>query len=110
MAKNWDAVAEAINTRLDELQMTQNELSIKSGVSTATLRELQHNRNPRRRTGRLLEAVSVALDWPPSHLGSIVDGAPAGTLPQGDLVAEVHRLGSELAALQHRVRDLEARL
>ncbi|MFC7612322.1 helix-turn-helix domain-containing protein [Actinokineospora soli] len=43
MSKDWQAVADAINARLDELEMTQKELADRSGVSVATLRQLQKN-------------------------------------------------------------------
>lgn len=109
MVRNWDAVAEAINTRLDELQMTQNELAIKSGVSTATLRELQRNKNPRRRSERLLEAVSTALGWTPSHLSVVADGGSVGAPGGVDVLAQLGELRGELAALRERVDRMERR-
>jgi transcriptional regulator with XRE-family HTH domain len=109
MSRNWDAVADSINTRLDELQMTQNELAIKSGVSTATLRELQHNRNPRRRNARLLEAISTALGWTPSYLSMVADGGPVTSPSEADVTAALDELRTELAALRKRVDRIERR-
>lgn len=104
MGKNWDAVADAINTRMDELQMTQQELAHASSVSPATLRELQHNRNPRKRSSRLLSAISVALDWPSSHLEYVADGsAPAEDADR------LSQLEAAVVDLQERVQKLEDR-
>jgi uncharacterized protein YceH (UPF0502 family) len=109
MGKDWDAVAEAINTRLDELQMTQQELSISSGVSTATLRELQHNRNPRRRSNRLLEAISTGLRWPAGHLARVLEGGTGSGHVEADLRAELDQLRGEVSALRERMDVLEGR-
>jgi transcriptional regulator with XRE-family HTH domain len=108
MAANWAAVAEAINTRLEELDMTQQELAVKSGVSTATLRELQHNRNPRKRSTRLLEAVSKALRWPAGHLGDVLDGgAEEPWAGSSDLHRAVDQLRADVDALTARLEALE---
>jgi transcriptional regulator with XRE-family HTH domain len=98
VAKDWDAVAAAINTRLAELEMTQQELATAANVSTATLRELQQNRNPRRRSPRLLEAVSVGLKLPAERLGEVADG----------FLAEAGR--DRVAVLEAEVKSLRARL
>lgn len=105
MGKDWDAVATAINTRLAELDLTQRELSERSGVSTATLRQLQNNYEPRRRSPRLLSAVSEALRWPAGHLAQVLEGeAPEA---EADLRAEVLRLRQEVAELRERLGVLE---
>jgi transcriptional regulator with XRE-family HTH domain len=102
VGKDWDAVAEAINTRLDELEMTQQELAASSGVSTATLRELQQNKSPRRRSPRLLAAVSTALRWPAGHLAEVaVGGAGVG---ESDRLAA---LEAEVNRLRERVQKIE---
>jgi transcriptional regulator with XRE-family HTH domain len=102
VAKDWDAVAEAINTRLAELEMTQTELATKSRVSPATLRQIQHG-VPKRRSPRTLADISEALSWPSDHLERVSEGAPpAGG---GDRVT---RLEAELNALRARVDALES--
>lgn len=102
MAKDWDAVASAINTRLAELEMTQTELSSTSRVSTATLRQIQHG-VVKKRSPRTLADISEALGWPSAHLERVADGAPnpAST----DRVAQ---LETEVAALRARVDALES--
>ena len=52
MSKDWQAVSDAISTRLDELEMTQAELSHRAGVALETVRELHRNLKPRRRSPR----------------------------------------------------------
>lgn len=110
MTGDWAAVAEAINTRMDELGMTQQDLSVTSGVSTATLRELQHNRNPRRRSSRLLEAVARALHWPAGHLGRVLEEGKAVTaeaLAAPELRREVERLRQDVTELKTRMDAFE---
>jgi transcriptional regulator with XRE-family HTH domain len=110
MGTEWVAVAEAINTRLDELGMTQNELAVRSGVSTATLRELQHNRNPRRRSKRLLEAVSQGLRWPAGHLSRVLGGDVDTGTGADDWRAEVGELRDELRDVQRQLGELNQRV
>ncbi|QWF79767.1 XRE family transcriptional regulator [Amycolatopsis sp. CA-230715] len=104
MSRNWDQVASAITTRLAELEMTQQELANRSKVSTATLRELSHNRNPRRRSDRLLRAISVALQWPSDHLAQVADGELSASSPD-----RLTALETEVARLSERVRMLESK-
>jgi len=77
LEENWRAVASAINARMVELPMTQRELADRSGVSVATLRELQHATAARKRSDRTLAAVSDALGWPEGYLKAVLNsGAP----------------------------------
>jgi transcriptional regulator with XRE-family HTH domain len=78
--ENWQAVAGAINARMAELPLTQKELAERSGVSVATLRELQHAKAGRRRSARTLAAISLALGWPDGYLQARLTG---GTVPGG---------------------------
>ncbi|KAA1030128.1 helix-turn-helix transcriptional regulator [Pseudonocardia sp. EV170527-09] len=98
---DWQAVASAMNTRMAELDVTQVDLSRRSGVSVATLRTLQSGES-RRRSPRTLSAVSEALGWPSGHLTAVAEGRP----PQ--------EVGSSAAptaeALHLAVQALEARL
>lgn len=108
MGKDWDAVAKAINTRMDELDMTQQELAVASGVSTATLRELQHNKNPRRRSVRLMEAISSALSWPPAHLSRVLEEGVSVPGDEKSIRGELHELRDEVTELRARIEALES--
>lgn len=99
MAKDWQAVADAINTRMAELQMTQTELAQRSQVSVATLRQMQ-KAEPKRRGSRTLAAISEALRRPPGWLESLADGGPTRGWEAPDRVA----------ALEATVADLAVRL
>jgi transcriptional regulator with XRE-family HTH domain len=99
---DWAAVAEAINTRLAELKMTQQELAQRSGVSVATLRQLQRNYQPKRRSPRTLAAISEGLRWPSQHLSRVLEGAEP-LKPRG----EVETLRAAVEELSSRVVKLE---
>lgn len=81
--ESWQAIADAINTRMTELDISQRELADRSGVSVATLREIQHATANRRRSARTLAAISRALNWPDNHLAGVLgrQGRGAGTSP-----------------------------
>ncbi len=106
MAEDWTAVARAISDRLAELRATQMEVAAKARISLTTLRELQHNINPRRRRPQTLVALSEALDWPADYLAKVLHGEDAQ--PHGD---EKHDpvLGS-LAAIERELGDLRQRV
>lgn len=106
MGQGWEAVAAAINARLEELGMTQVDLSLRSGVSVATLRQLQHNDRPRRRSPRTLAAVSEGLGWPKTHLTRILEGATADT-EQLNLAEEIRAIRTELGDLRSRIEAVE---
>lgn len=108
MGKDWEAVAAAINARLSELDMTQRELAERSGVSTATLRQLQNNYGPRRRSPRLLAAISETLHWPAGHLAAVLEGSGEATTDVRSLRADVDDLRRALDDLGSRVAALEA--
>lgn len=106
---NWDAVSEAVRSRIAELGITQKELAAQSGVSESTIRQLQNNYGPRRRNRRTLEDLSRSLRWPGDHLARILDGVAAHTRPEisDSLLAEVAELRSRVADLTSRVEALE---
>lgn len=112
MAKDWDAVAEAISARLVELEMTQAELASRAGVALMTVRELQHNLTPRRRSPRTLNAVSEALGWPPDRITQILDGDATGGAEEVDrsLRDELDGVRRELSAVVERLDALEQRM
>lgn len=101
MSKDWDAVAEAINTRLAELDMTQAELASKSTVSPATLRQIQHGVS-KKRSPRTLAAISEALGWPSQHLQDVASGSAS---PNGQ--DRVSRIETSIAHLSDRVERIE---
>lgn len=74
MSEDWPSVARAISHRLTELGMRQRELADRSHVSQAIIRELQHNTAQRRRSARMLEALSLTLSWHPDHLSAVLSG------------------------------------
>jgi transcriptional regulator with XRE-family HTH domain len=110
MSQDWGAVADAINTRMEELQLTQQELAGRAQVSVALLRQLQRNYAPRKRSPRTLEAISVALKWPAGRLMEISNGQTETSPddPVDALRAEFADLRAEVDDLRQRVEDLAA--
>jgi len=109
-ADDWDAVATAISGRLSETRMTQMEVASRAKVSLTTIRELQHNLNPRRRRPQTLSAVSEALGWPAGYLAQLLRREAAE--PHADESADptltvLARLEREVAALRDRVERIE---
>lgn len=110
---DWDAVALAIQNRLTETRVTQMDVASRAKVSLTTLRELQHNLNPRRRRPQTLSAISEALGWPPGYLTQVLHGEPAQ--PHADEVADpvlatLSGLDQEVRALRVRVDEIERQL
>jgi DNA-binding XRE family transcriptional regulator len=92
MTGDWEAVGNSIKALRDEHGWTQQELSERSGVSLATIRNTE--RALGRRTRRTLEDLSRALRVPEGYLSDILTGhashspcsvgsspAPAGQRP-----------------------------
>lgn len=104
MARDWAAVARAIRTRMDELDMTQAELIQRSRLSHMTVRELQLGTAQRRRSPQVLAAASEALGWPADHLQAISEGRNP---PDPDADDPVLR---ELAQLKETVDTVLTRL
>jgi transcriptional regulator with XRE-family HTH domain len=114
VAKDWDAVARAIDGRIRERGLTQAELAASAHVSLETVRELRSNLRPRRRHPRVLAAVSEALGWPTDHLASVLEGesgaSPAGGQSADEMRSEIARLGQEVKSLAGRLETVERRL
>lgn len=113
MSEDWDAVGKAITGRLAELQMTQLDLAAASGVSPATIREIQYNKLARRRSPRTLEALSEALSWPSGYLGQVLSGVVAEPHPDeatDRVLRELTAVHDELRSLRDRVVKLEKRI
>ncbi|WP_026197267.1 helix-turn-helix transcriptional regulator [Sciscionella marina] len=101
MQENWEAVAEAINTRMGELDLSQQDLAVRSQVSSATLRGIQRNYGTYRPSRRTLAAVSAALNWPREYLGAVADGeTPEGGGPLDELRNEVRELRERVERLE----------
>lgn len=108
MARDWDAVAEAMRARITELDITQAELVQRSRLAPMTIRELLFNTAPRRRSDRTLAAVSVALGWPEGHLRAIAEGREAADVASDP--AASGQVLAELADLKESVQAVNARL
>ncbi|QKW12399.1 XRE family transcriptional regulator [Verrucosispora sp. NA02020] len=112
--EDWQAVASAINGRMAELPLTQQELAERSKVSVATLRELQYAKANRKRSTRTLAAISQALDWPDGYLQAVLTGAtPPGArtgagVPDGSSVvlARLDQLHAEVRRLADAVERI----
>lgn len=104
--EDWDAVARAIQNRLDETRTTQMDVAARARVSLTTLRELQHNNNARNRRPQTLSAISEALGWPAGYLARVLHGEPAE--PHADESSDP--VLSSLTTLEREIRDLRARV
>ncbi len=107
---DWDAVAGAINARMQDLGVTQVELAMKSGVSVATIRDLQHNRSPRQRRPRTLAALSAALRWPPDHLLRVLRGGRDIEVADSTPSTAFTEVMSHLDAIQAQVQSVAERV
>ena len=106
---DWAAVAKVVNDRMSRLDLTQRELSERSGVSVATLRKIQQG-DDQRRSATTLAAISRALGLADDHLRRIANGARAATPAgaDGDRMPErLESVEAQLARLQERVAALE---
>ncbi len=106
VAGHWDAVASAITARLTETRMTQMEVASRARVSLTTLRELQHNLNPRRRRPQTLATISEALGWPSDYLAQTLRGEH----PQPHADESTDPILGAVDDLEHEIRDLRARV
>ena len=109
MSDDWAAVARAISERMTELGLNQREVAERANVALSIVRELRHNTVQRRRAGRTLEALSVALGWHPRHLAAVLighrppePGAPIDYVGDG--------VPSRLAAIEDRLSQITDRL
>jgi transcriptional regulator with XRE-family HTH domain len=111
--EDWDAVAEAIRYRLAEARMTQMDVASRARLSLTTIRELQHNPNPRRRRPQTLAAVSEALGWPSDYLDRVLHGKRP-ELHDDEVKDPVLRalddLGRQIRELRDRVEQIERQL
>jgi transcriptional regulator with XRE-family HTH domain len=110
---DWDAVAEAIQNRLAETRMTQMDVASRARLSLTTVRELQHNLNPRRRRPQTLAAVSQALGWPFDYLQQVLRGdrpEPHEDEVKDPVLQAIDGLAREIRELRDRVEQIERQL
>jgi transcriptional regulator with XRE-family HTH domain len=116
VSEDWSAVAKAINERLTELGLNQRELAERSHIALSIVREIRNNTVQRRRSGRTLEALSVALGWHPRHLAAVLlrQTPPAPTDPidyAGDGVpARLAAIEDQLSEITKRLEEINANL
>jgi len=109
VAQDWAAVAKAIDSRLAELGLRQQQLAQRAHVSLAIVRELQHNLVQRRRSARTLEALSLALEWHPRHLHAVLTGQTPPV--RGEVVSvPLDTVAERLTAVENRLSGIESRL
>ena len=106
---DWAAVSRAINQRMDELGLNQRELIERSQVSRATVGEIRRNEAQRRRSTRTLEALSIALDWHPQHLGAVLQGRRTPQLGEPVTRSE-DDLPGRLAAIEYMLQQIAKKL
>jgi transcriptional regulator with XRE-family HTH domain len=108
---NWTVVGDAITARLDQKSMQQSELADRSGVSVATIREIQGGKE-RRRAPRVLRDISLALGWSADYLTALLHGrepeaeAPEtheAQAPDPDASAFLNKLA---VVLEHRIGNV----
>ena len=113
VSEDWASVAKAINQRVDELGMSQRTLAQRAQVSTAIIREIQQNRIQRRRNAKTLEALSVALNWPPEYLSAVLDGhdpADASSRQSDDVPNRLTAMERQLRTISRQLATLNANL
>ena len=111
--EGWDRVAEAMRNRMAETRMTQMDVASRARLSLTTIRELQHNLNPRRRRPQTLAAVSEALGWPSDYLDRLLRGdrpEPHDDEVRDPVLHALDCLGREIQELRDRVEQIERQL
>lgn len=116
MAEDWAAVARTINEHMSLAGLNQRELAVRSGVALSIVRELRHNTVQRRRNGRTLEAISVALGLHPRHLTAVMTGRQPpepGDSPSfmaDDVPRQLARIEDRLNELTDQVAAMDAKI
>lgn len=106
--EDWSRVASALTARMRERGVSQKDLAERSGVSVATLRELQRGAD-RRRSSVTLNAIERALAWPDGHLRKVAHG-DAGSDPDVASSGVADRLAALETRLDAQIAQLDARL
>ncbi len=109
--ENWQAVADALNTRMAARRIGQQSLATASGVSVATLRQVQHGSHARRVQNATLTAIARALDWPDDHLIRVLVGKHVpdsfGPATDQEILAGIGRIEQRLDDLARRLAVVE---
>ena len=106
---DWSAVARVVNDRMNTLELTQRELSERSGVSVATLRKIQQG-DDQRRSATTLTAIARALGLADDQLRRVANGSiPANGADSAEGLPErLESLEAQVVQLQERVAALES--
>jgi|tagenome__1003787_1003787.scaffolds.fasta_scaffold20948353_3 transcriptional regulator with XRE-family HTH domain len=109
VSEDWSAVAAAINERMTALGLNQRQLAERSQVALSIVREIAHNTVQRRRAGRTLEALSVALGCHPRHLAAILLGQQPPR-PEDPIDYGADGVPARLAAIEDQLAEITKRL
>lgn len=111
MAKEWAAVAQAMQARLAQLDMTQADVVQRSRLAPMTIRELLYNQAQRRRSSQTMAAISEALGWPSHYLQDIAEGRDPGDPDADDpVLTELTELKEAVSAINSRLAAIERQL
>jgi transcriptional regulator with XRE-family HTH domain len=110
--EDWQAVADALNARMAARRIGQQALATASGVSVATLRQLQHGAQGRRVQNATLAAVARALDWPDDHLVRVLLGDRQATDPASPAGSSTtdRQILAVLLRIEQRLADISERI
>jgi hypothetical protein len=113
--EDWAAVADAVQARSRELNMSTAELARQTGLSETTIRYL----GTARRNKACLVAISAVLRWRFDHLTNILNGQPEKNVHvrppalanlERIMHEEIAPLRQQLASLTETVRKTTAQL
>jgi transcriptional regulator with XRE-family HTH domain len=91
------------------LGLNQRQLAERSQVALSIVREIVHNTVQRRRAGRTLETLSVALGWHPRHLAAVLLGEQPPH-PEDPIDYAGDGVPARLAAIEEQLTEITKRL
>jgi hypothetical protein len=92
-----------------ELDRIQKDVIQLSGLSKATVHELQYNKKPRRRSPRTLADLSIGLDLHSDHLAAVLEGKPPPE-PGKPYARSDDDIPGRLDVIEHRLSQILDRL
>jgi hypothetical protein len=101
---HWDAVAATIEEHVTRLGLDTSRLADRAHISISIVRELRHNSVQRRRYGRILQALSIALELHPRHLSAVAAGHPPPA--RHDPIGSTDRL----TGIENHIREIAAQV